>query len=36
MQRVLREINILKITRHPNIAQLYEVKSKKNFYENLF
>jgi 5'-AMP-activated protein kinase catalytic alpha subunit len=31
VERVTREIHILKIVRHPNVIQLYEVRIQINF-----
>jgi 5'-AMP-activated protein kinase catalytic alpha subunit len=33
VERVAREIHILKLVRHPNIIQLYEVWERKKFNE---
>ena len=36
VERVTREIHILKIVRHPNVIQLYEVSAKYEFEPFLF
>lgn len=36
VERVTREINILKKVRHPNVIQLYEVRDSKSRQANYF